>query len=70
VTIPISGVWIRRATPIYARRHELAGLLVQEAFKRDPHRGDLYCSWRERQADQDSLDDWLREWSFPLAVVG
>lgn len=26
----------------YASRHELVALLVQEAFTRDPHGGDLY----------------------------
>jgi hypothetical protein len=30
-------------------------VLVQEAFRRDPHGGDLYVFWQERQADQDPL---------------
>ncbi|MCP3402835.1 MULTISPECIES: hypothetical protein [unclassified Bradyrhizobium] len=56
------------------------GLLVQEAFKRDPHGGDLYVfRGKSGQADQYPLARWTGHVALcqaagarplPVAVVG
>jgi transposase len=64
--IPIASgvrVWIATGHTDMRRGMNSLALLVQEAFKRDPHGGDLYVF----QADQDPLARWARP--FPLAVV-
>jgi IS66 Orf2 like protein len=59
--IPIASgvkVWIATGHTDMRRGMNSLALLVQEAFKRDPHAGDLYV-FRGR-VDQDSLARWAR----------
>ena len=56
--IPIASgvkVWIATGHTDMRRGMNSLALLVQEAFKRDPHGGDLCFSRAQRLADQDSL---------------
>ena len=61
--IPISSgvrVWIATGhTDMRCGMNSLA-LRVQEAFKRDPHGGDLYVFRGKNGADKNSLARWLR----------
>jgi hypothetical protein len=59
--IPIpSGVrvWIATGHSDMRRGMNSLALLVQEAFKPNPHGGPLRVPWQERQADQDPLARW------------